>query len=253
MSVYKSIGSSTYHSLQTKVERRVGGGLSVLGAYTFAKALSSADSSSVGGGAYLAGIQDYFNLAADKAPSGFDIRHRLSMAAIYDIPAFRHSGSAAVRTLLGGWQLGTIVTEQTGFASAMGGSGDTTGTGVGSRLSIVPGQTVSLDNPSRDKWFNTAAFMDTPLGQFGNNARMPIHLPGLNNIDASATKNFRFRERANVQFRTEFFNAGNHVNLGAPGTDLHAPNTFGRITSASQGAGVATDGRVIQFGLKLQY
>ena len=95
--------------------------------------------------------------------------------------------------------------------------------------------------------------MDTPPGQFGNNSRMPINLPGLNNVDASATKNFHFHERANVQFRTEFFNLFNHVNLGAPGTDLHAPNTFGRITSASQGAGVATDGRVIQLGLKLQF
>jgi hypothetical protein len=112
---------------------------------------------------------------------------------------------------------------------------------------------VKISNPSRDKWFNTAAFMDATPGQWGNNSRMPIHLPGLNNVDASATKNFRFGERANVQFRTEFFNFFNHVNLGAPGTDLHAPNTFGRITSASQGAGVSVDGRVIQFGLKLQF
>lgn len=251
--VYKSIGNSTYHALQTKVERRVGGGLSVLGAYTFAKSLSSADISSVGGGAYIAGIQDYFNLAADKAPSGFDIRHRLSVAAIYDIPLFKNASTAVVRTLLGGWQLGTIITEQTGFASAMGGSGDTTGTGIGSRLSVVPGQSVNVSNPNRDRWFNTAAFMDAAPGQWGNNSRMPIHLPGLNNVDASATKNFRFGERANVQFRTEFFNFFNHVNLGAPGTDLHAPNTFGRITSASQGAGVATDGRVIQLGLKMQF
>ncbi|HWQ55393.1 MAG TPA: TonB-dependent receptor [Bryobacteraceae bacterium] len=251
--VYKSIGNSNYHALQTKVERRVGRGLSVLGAYTFSKSLSSADISSVGGGAFLGGIQDYFNLAADKAPSGFDIRHRLSVAALYDIPLFTSASMPLVRTLLGGWQLGTIVTEQTGFGSAMGGSGDTTGTGIGSRLTVVPGQSVNVSDPNRDKWFNTAAFMDTPLGQWGNNARMPIHLPGLNNVDASATKNFRFGERANVQFRAEFFNSFNHVNLGAPGTDLHAPNTFGRITSASQGAGVATDGRVIQLGLKLQY
>ncbi len=251
--VYKSIGNSTYHALQTKIERRMASGLSVLGSYTFSKALSSADISSVGGGAYLGGIQNYFNLAADKAPAGFDIRHRLSVAAIYDLPFFTHAQMAAVRTLLGGWQLGTIITEQTGFASTMGGTGDTTGTGVGSRLSVVPGQSVTVANPNRDKWFNTAAFMDTPLGQWGNNSRMPIHMPGMNNIDASATKNFRFKESANLQFRAEFFNFFNHVNLGAPGTDLHAPNTFGRITSASQGAGVSTDGRVIQFGLKLMF
>jgi len=254
MSTYKSIGNSTYHALQTKVERRVSGGLSLLGSYTWSKALSGADISSVGGGAYIGGVQDYMNLAADKAYAGFDIRHRLSVAAIYSLPLFR-SGMPLMRTLLGGWQLGAILTEQTGFASSMAGSGDTTGTGVGSRQSIVPGQSLELSRGerSRERWFNTNALMDTPLGQFGNNSRMPFHLPGMNNIDASATKNFRFRESANIQFRAEFFNFFNHVNLGAPGTDRRAPNTFGRINSASQGAGVSNDGRVVQFGLKLQF
>jgi hypothetical protein len=61
----------------------------------------------------------------------------------------------------------------------------------------------------------------------GTKSRMPTHLPGLNGVDASATKNFRLTKRA--------------------------PNTLGCTTSASQRAGAATDGRVIQFGLKLQF
>jgi hypothetical protein len=72
-------------------------------------------------------------------------------------------------------------------------------------------------------------------------------------VDASATKNFRIRERSNFQFRAEFFNFFNHVNLGTPGLSLQAPNTFGRITTSSQGAGVANDGRVVQFALKVQF
>jgi hypothetical protein len=255
MATYKSIGNSTYHSLQTKVERRVSTGFSMIGAYTFSKSLSSADISSVGGGTYLGGIQDYFNLAADKAPSGFDLRHRLSVAAIYDLPFFRTARLGAVRTLLGGWQLGTIITTQTGFASSMSGSGDTTGTGVGSRSSIVAGQKAELPRSQRSaaRWFNTAAFMTTPLGQWGNAPRMPIHLPGMNNVDASATKNFRFRESANLQFRAEFFNFFNHVNLGAPGTNPNTPNTFGVITTSSQTAGIPNDKRIVQFGMKLVF
>ena len=252
VTLINSLTNSDYDALQAQLRRRIARSQWQV-SYTFSKSLSSADISSVGGGAYIGGIQDYFNLTADKSPSGFDIRHRLSVAAIYDLPFLKNAKMGVVRTLLGGWQLGTIITEQTGFGASMGGSGDTTGTGVGSRLTVVPGQSVNVPNPNRDKWFNTAAFMNTPLGQWGNNARIPIHLPGMNNVDASATKNFRFRERANVQFRAEFFNFFNHVNLGAPGTSLQAPNTFGRITSASQGAGVATDGRVIQLGLKAQF
>ena len=49
-------------------------------------------------------------------------------------------------------------------------------------------------------------------------------------------KNFRIRERNNFQFRAEFFNFFNHVNLGAPGLSIQAPNTFGVITTSVQGA-----------------
>ena len=137
----------------------------------------------------------------------------------------------------------------------MAGVGDTTGTGISSRPSVVAGQKAELSrgDRSRDRWFNTAAFVQTPLGVFGNAAREAIHLPGLNQVDASATKNFRIRERNNFQFRAEFFNFFNHVNLGTPGLSVQAPNTFGRITTSSQGAGVANDGRVVQFALKYQF
>jgi len=119
----------------------------------------------------------------------------------------------------------------------------------------VAGQKAELSRSdrSRDRWFNTSAFIQTPLGVFGNAARQEIHLPGLNQVDASATKNFRIRERANFQFRAEFFNFFNHVNLGTPGLSVQAPNTFGRITTSSQGAGVANDGRVVQLALKVQF
>ena len=89
INVTKSIGNSTYHSLQLKAERRSARGLSILGAYTWSHSISNADISSVGGGAYLAGIQDYMNLDDSRSDSVFDIRHRLSIAAIYDVPLFR--------------------------------------------------------------------------------------------------------------------------------------------------------------------
>jgi hypothetical protein len=252
----KSIGNSTFHSLQAKVERRVASGLSVLGAYTFSKALGNADISTVGGGTFLGATQNYFNLAADRSPTAFDIRHRLSVAGIYDIPLFNRAPNRVARAMLGGWQAGAIVTEQTGFGGSLAGVGDTTGTGINSRPSVVAGQKAELSRGqrSRDRWFNTAAFTQTPLGQFGNAAREEIHLPGMNNIDFSAVKNFRIRERNNFQFRAELFNFFNHVNLGAPGLNIQAPNTFGVITTSVQGAaGVPNDGRIVQFALKYQF
>ena len=54
-----------------------------------------------------------------------------------------------------------------------------------------------------------------------------------------------------MQFRAEFFNFFNHVNLGAPGLNRLDPANFGRVTSTVQGAaGMPGDARVVQFGLK---
>jgi hypothetical protein len=255
INVTKSIGNSNYHSMQMKAERRSARGLTVLGSYTWAHSISNADISSVGGGAYLAGIQDYMNLAGSRSDSVFDIRHRLSIAAIYDVPLFRESSQRLVRTILGGWQLGTIITVQTGFAAALTGVVDTTGTGVVSRPNMIAGQDPMLDRGERTRarWFNTSAFALPQPGQFGTAPRHPIHLPGMNQVDASATKNFRFTEKQQLQFRAEFFNALNHVNLGAPGLNIRDPDNFGRVTSTSQGAGMAGDSRLVQFALKYNF
>jgi hypothetical protein len=241
--------------MQMKAERRSARGLTVLGSYTWAHSISNADISSVGGGAFLAGIQDYMNLNGSRSDSVFDIRHRLSIAAIYDVPLFRDASQRLVRTILGGWQLGTIITAQTGFAAALAGVVDTTGTGVASRPDMIAGQDPMLDrgDRTRAKWFNTAAFALPRPGSFGTAPRHPIHLPGLNQVDASATKNFRFTEKQQLQFRAEFFNALNHVNLGAPGLNIRDPDNFGRVTSTAQGAGMPGDSRVVQFALKYNF
>jgi hypothetical protein len=172
------------------------------------------------------------------------------------VPWFRNSKNGVTRALLGGWQLSTIITEQTGFAAAIARNVDTTGTGIASRVDMVEGQDPMLprDQRTRDRWFNTSAFTLAKPGQFGNAVRQPIHLPGLNQVDASAVKNFRFHETHTLQFRAEFFNFFNHVNLGAPGLNLRDPNTFGRVISTVQGAGgMPGDSRVIQFGLKYNF
>lgn len=255
ISVVKSIGNSIYHSMQVKVERRVARGFSILGAYTWSHSLSNGDISSVGGGAFIQAIQDYFNLRSERSDSVFDIRHRLSTAILYDIPIFRSNPNRAVRTLLGGWQLGSIITQQTGFAAGLSSGLDTTGTGTISRVNVVPGQdpTLPRDQRTRERWFNTAAFALPVNGRFGDSPRHALHLPGLNQVDFSATKNFRFYESHQVQFRAEMFNLFNHVNLGAPGLNIRDPNNFGRVIATSQGAGASNDARVVQFGLKYTF
>jgi hypothetical protein len=82
---------------------------------------------------------------------------------------------------------------------------------------------------------------------FGNVGRNLLRGPGQNNVDFSIFKRFPIGETKNIEFRTEFFNLFNHVNLANPLSDFNAGSSFGRITAASNNP------RIIQFALKFNY
>ena len=93
----KSIGNSIYHSLQVKAERRMATGLTFLTAYTWSKSISGPSDigGQVGGGFYIGGIQDVYNLQAERAVSGFDVPHRFVQTVLYDLPFFKSSCTAS--------------------------------------------------------------------------------------------------------------------------------------------------------------
>jgi len=64
-------------------------------------------------------------------------------------------------------------------------------------------------------------------------------------------KNFRFSERLNLQFRSEFFNVFNHTNFNAPNPVVYAAATGGPSPTAGVITATSTTSRQIQFGLKL--
>lgn len=120
MSIDKSIGNSIYHSLQVKAERRMSTGLSFLTAYTWSKSISDpADiGGQVGGGFYIGGIQNVYDLSLERSLSGFDMTNRFVQTVIYDVPFFRNTSGVA-RQILDGWQISTITTLQSGFPAAI--------------------------------------------------------------------------------------------------------------------------------------
>jgi len=88
-----------------------------------------------------------------------------------------------------------------------------------------------------------------PLFTFGNSGRNSVRGPGINNVDLSIFKNFKFSERTNLQFRTEFFNAFNHTQFlisGNSNTAFGFLGGFGQVTQTR-------DPRIIQFALKLSF
>ena len=96
-----------------KVDKRFSHGLSSLLAYTWSHSIDGA-SVFFGSGANATTIfpQDNYNLNAERGNSDFDIRHRLSWSFLYEIPAAHELPKA----LGDGWQLGGILSLQTGQA-----------------------------------------------------------------------------------------------------------------------------------------
>jgi hypothetical protein len=251
----ESSAASNYHSLQARLQQRLAFGLSLLGSYTYGKSIDNASGvfSSTGDPNYP---QNSFNLAAERGRSGFDVRHRFSLSYSYDLPFGKGKslvGNSGLATaLVSGWQTFGVITLQTGrpFTVALLPEFDNSNTGIsnlgflGNDRPNLVGQ-ARLDDPTPDRWFNTAAFRIPPFGSFGNSGRNILDGPGFKNVNFSLVKNTAIKESFTVQFRTEFFNLFNHPNFGLPDNFVGSPS-FGRVLSAESP-------RRIQFGLKLLF
>jgi hypothetical protein len=150
--------------------------------------------------------------------------------------------------VLGGWEIGSIVTLQSGFPQTVVAGRDQSNTGIGYDRVNATGRPTVLPRDVRnvDRWFNTDAFVLQPFGTFGNAGRNTIVTPGVIAWDFSAHKDFRFAEKHTVQFRFEAFNFPNHPNWGNPEPTRTSP-TFGQIRSTR------TNMREIQFALKYMF
>ncbi|HKX28611.1 MAG TPA: hypothetical protein VJ302_12995, partial [Blastocatellia bacterium] len=191
------------------------------------------------------------DLAAERALSSFHATHRAVNSMLYQLPVgkgrrFLNQGGMA-NLLIGGWELGTLLSIQSGFPLTMTSGRDQSNIGAGfDRPNQIAGGSTELprDQRNANRWFNTSIFALQPLGTFGNVGRNSIIGPGIVQWDLSLLKVFNFTERVGLQFRFEAFNAANHLNLGNPDASVTS-SSFGRITTAR------TNMRELQFGAKL--
>jgi len=253
--------NSNYQSLQVRLEKRYSRGLTFLGSYTYGKALTDApdhlSTSGVGAGFDVGTFrepQNPFNVKAEHGLAEFDIKQRAVISYIWEIPfgkgrAYGDGASPFVNTVLGGWNLTGIHTFQSGLAlSAIQTGGNVLD--LGGERRGRPNLIGDTEGPQTiDKWFNTAAFslIDPKKGQvFGTSGIGVMRGPGLINFDFTLAKDLHLTESKYFQFRTEFFNAFNHANLGLPSLDI-ASSTFGTIRVT------ATPARITQFALKFYF
>jgi hypothetical protein len=251
---YFSEGDSSYQALQVDMNRRMAGGLTFRGVYTWSKTIDDGDSlnaTTSGGEPALA--SNPFNLRADRGLANFDVGNVGVISAVYALP-FGHGASRLRTKAISGWTLDSIVTLQAGFPFTPqlsynpSNNGDTRNP---VRPFVNPFFTgpVILGNPNQ--WFNPAAFTMPPAnsGFYGNLGRDTLIGPGLATWDFSVLKDTGVSERARIQFRAELFNLLNRANFNTPNAIVFTPSgvspTAGLITST------ATNSRQIQFGLKL--
>ncbi len=243
--------NSNYHSLQIKAEKRLSGGLSFLGSYVFSKAISDARGDAEAGGTSNSYPQNIKDLRAEKALADEHFPHRFVLSFNYDLPFGRgktHLAGAprAVDLLLGGWAIGGIATANSGRRVTPAVTGNPSNTTAPDRPNAT-GISPELDGSQRSlqRWFNTDAFVINAPFTFGNASRNVLSSPGRRNLDFAAYKYFSVTESVRLQFRAEFFNSTNTPPFGAPGATL-GTGQFGVINNADPG-------RIIQFGLKLNF
>ena len=87
-------------------------------------------------------------------------------------------------------------------------------------------------------WFDQSCFVvagSAANPTFGNSKRNILDAPGQVNTDLAILRHFNLLEKADMEFRSEFFNAFNHPYFAPPGNNIDSPNTVGKITSANDG------------------
>jgi hypothetical protein len=178
------------------------------------------------------GLTNPFNPSIDYGYSDLDVRHRFVGSAVWDVPLGKQSHGLA-RTLLGGWQLTSIVNARTGTPFTIY---DGTQSLTNSVRLVPNGPVVTnvVTDPTQAATFTYINLAGQPAGTFANplcscsdfgpypanmTKRNQFRGPRNWNVDAGAYKTIRLSERYSLQLRGELFNAFNHTNLYiTPGT-----------------------------------
>jgi Carboxypeptidase regulatory-like domain len=244
----KSIGTSSYHSLQLETIRRFKGGLTFDANYTWSHSL---DDISDALGVLIndsAGILDASKpLSFNRANSQFDVRQRFVLSYSYELPFTKHF-QGWKKYLLDGWSQSGIFSTQTGLPATvfaapitaclvtpdpvngcpLDKNGNSQLVGISDLLLNGTNNGSSVVNTAVDgnatqlhpvPFFNgytvpTNLPVSEPLLEHnGTSGRNHLRLDGQTDFDAAIGKLFKFTESKRFELRFEVFNALNHPNF----------------------------------------
>lgn len=269
--------SSNYNGATFSVRKIFSHNYTFQASYTLGKATDLVNAVGPGSGAVYAEVVDAYNVSFQHGLSPNDVRQKVALNFVAHLPSLSNM-SAPIRGVLGGWEASSLAVFQGGlaytiFTSAVfqpiwnnagcgpgiagcqvvgNAGGDYNGDGNNYDLPMRPSfslnKTYSRSNYLKGL-FPASAFPAPPLGQEGDVGRGTVRGPGFAQVDFSILKNFKtpwfWGEGSKFQFRAEFYNLFNRVNLNNFDGDL-ASGTFGTAT------GVFTP-RTIQLGARLEF
>ncbi|MBI4468352.1 MAG: hypothetical protein HY650_03415 [Acidobacteria bacterium] len=255
-------GISNYHALVVKSEKRFASGVGWIFTYTLSKwidnvAFFGQDAATFGD---IDGYQNIYDLRSERALSTNDIRHRVVISPIIELPWGRGKRwwqQGTLNQAFGDWSLSTISTLQSGSpfgVTVSNGPRDILGDialGRNLRPNLVGDPMLPPSQQGQPaaggvrgiQWFNTGAFSVPSRYTFGNAARTIMTGPGRVNFDVAVLKQVQVGERYRVQFRFEMFNAFNTPQFEVPGSVM-GEGGFGISTATGSN-------RELQFGLKI--
>jgi hypothetical protein len=266
--------NSSYHSMQTTVNRRFSRGLMFGAAWTWSKTMALVDSNQVINPFVDPKIWHY-------GKAGYDRTHTLVVNFDYNAPKLsQHWNNVVSRTVFDGWQLSGVASfmsgEPMGFTYTLTNTTDITGGGglgvdssttyglSGIRPDLSGSPILPKDQMTPLQAFNTSVVVAPPASKFGlgNSPKDSFRGPGINNWDLSLMKNFKFGPDGLrlIQFRFETYNTFNHTQFGGAngtGTSVDTVARFdatGRQTNTRFGQYLLSrDGRRVQLGLKFSF
>jgi len=242
--VFDSSAASNYHSLQASVTRRFAKGAQITAAYTWSHAIDDVSDVFDMAGAFVLPQNDG-NLRAERGDANFDVRHRFVFSTLSNVPFINRFNDARGMTglALGGWQVASISTFQTGQPFTVNTSFDANFDGnLTDRLDTTNGLTLS-DSRQQKIILNARPADLIALGSDGRVGRNTFRATGMVKTDLTLMKNFRVREGQTLVLRMEAFNLWNRTHFGVPVRILEAPS-FGRSVDTS------LNPRQVQFALK---
>lgn len=248
-------GSSTYHSLQTKIEKRFSSGFSFLGSYTWSKCIDAPGSEE--GGAPVWYLDNLYKGRCD-----YDVPHNFVTSYIWELPfgkgrRFLSGAPKLVDFFTGGWQWQGINTLQSGVPYNISINVDRANTGVSQRPDAVA---TPVEPRTLSCWYFTSSnpackallpnqadtFVLPALYRYGNAGRNLMRNDKLIQLDMSLIKSFRVTEMKNFEFRAQVFNLTNTPSFASPSGTVNLA-TGGQVTATRN------QPRLYEFGLKFNF